>query len=1778
MKAKASTRAKKLKGKSEVFLQSLVNRNIGSRTGKDVKAGKLIDKDEDGFDNFDAYWSESDADLTNNTTFHSKLSSVSGQPEKENQAHTTDGHTSTLKSVDSCTVSSLKVGGTGTYYLGNRIIGSRTGKNIKAGKNIRRCDDGIENFDDYWSESEAESILSFHRSIRANDTRSFLGADMPQERDENISSINGEDGSEGEVVINPRHQQAVTGWENSGWEQDKDSEGDEQGDGAGHAKKHASELVEDNLDGGSERQICPDTRSVQDSYTQHQQSLGHKQSNNIPEDSTVSSSSDHPASRSEQSDLETEMEDAESKPESTQDCCRGTVEVPLEQSSQSTCSESSQDDDVTGTVLKRPDSLSRSRLSHIMQLQAHGEEEHVTNKAASIQLEIVQKPTMSDKKADSSSQMTENSQVQQSGELSSPVVYSSKGNRSKFKTTLNRSRHGKKSLGDKSDPSISEDVTGRLSTRRTRSQSKQSLGTGEIQPVDASSNKGRKQNKSVLNSCDWTDGTEIQSLELPPSKGRRQKKSLSNSGNVTDDTEIQPLEPSSIKGRKHKKSLSNSGNVTDDTEIQPLEPSSSKGRKQKKSLSNSGNLTDDTEVQPLEPSSIKGRKQKKSLSNSGNVTDDTEIQPLEPSSSKGRKQKKSLSNSGNVTDDTEIQPLEPSSSKGRKQKSLSNSGNVTDDTEIQPLEPSSSKGRKQKSLSNSGNVTDDTEIQPLEPSPRKGRKQKSLSNSGNMTDDTEIQPLEPSSGKRRKQKKSLSNSGNVTDDTEIQPLEPSFSKDRKQKKSLSNSGNVTVQQTLSETAVKVLSSGRNNRCKDITSYKSSCADINANVDENLTGKSNKKENQKLKKILKSARCRDHEKSLTQGKAAVVPEADKDATNADQQESEASVDATDGTHVGGEAHIYHTDSDQEEPEAGSDHTNSDQEQTETVSDHTNSDQEEMEAVSDHTNSDQEEMEAVSDHSNDDQAELGEGSAHTYNIVTDHKILEKVEQSSKERVHGADHEMNNSPVSKVSSVTGRNKSATSSMHHTSQMPGAFDMDEKQDESNATKHGAKQDKDSSGTTVTASNLCKDDAPPSEHFNTPGDLPCVNKQARHSCGGDITLAGFNDQALSQKSVSVAGLDIGGDVTGSISKNTNGTLSIIPSHTPMLSFRTKKRLSYSKLLNDSLEKRSLTDTSGSVPVVSGLTQPPPLESVVEEESTGDHGDTDGANTDFLCLRPASINRRSSHRPEEGLDSTEEEFWMVDEKPPMKKKTVKKSLSPKNSVKQKRKSGGDVMEENTVRETKTTRRKTENVKKSAGKDVKSAVVSEANIVAEDENGLLQHALFTDTPTSCNPRKRKSSQQPASNSGVKKSKAARVTKTRVMMKGTRKPAVTKGSLSRLSHLSITVPCETPKSGVSFRQRRRTSVSDSELSSMNMSCPAEFSAQSVDSIRANKHGKNTSSSLKETIVSTSPKVKPLTPCLTNSTVKSVRKKKRRVTISNIVEKASVSYSDSTVSENELKTGDSPNCSNSVPNISDVTGSPVHIFEMTNTATPVPITAPPKSKIIYPQPAPEGLRRSNRVRLKPIEWFKNEHVIYERRKSGTFVIAGVKPSKESEYLAAEAEKRKRRVARMKKTKETKSSKLSRNKLLAKANLSVHTVLSPTLDYTVSSDIPVMNPETQEEVLVDCVAPVDGSLYVGPSGDSPCEGDPYIICHAIQQPAFTVGHLLICPLGEKPTQALEDNTLIFTIVHGKLSVTIHRGSTVLEAGDQFFVPRGNTYSLKNLRNEEAKLSFVNLMESISS
>lgn len=77
------------------------------------------------------------------------------------------------------------------------------------------------------------------------------------------------------------------------------------------------------------------------------------------------------------------------------------------------------------------------------------------------------------------------------------------------------------------------------------------------------------------------------------------------------------------------------------------------------------------------------------------------------------------------------------------------------------------------------------------------------------------------------------------------------------------------------------------------------------------------------------------------------------------------------------------------------------------------------------------------------------------------------------------------------------------------------------------------------------------------------------------------------------------------------------------------------------------------------------------------------------------------------------------------------------------------------------------------------------------------------------------------------------------------------------------------------------------------------------------------------------------------------------------------------------------------------------------------------------------------------------------------------------------------------------------------------------------------------------------------------------LNQKQFMMGSLYLRPLKTKPEQIVNKGTMVFCLLKGKISVTIHRTKRIMEAGDMFFIPQGNTYSMENLRREEARLTF---------
>ncbi|XP_055956119.1 uncharacterized protein DDB_G0286591-like [Patella vulgata] len=135
--------------KRGVLVNPLGGRDIGRHTGKNVKEGKNIRVTDDGYECFDDYFSASEAESTLEITLHKSLRSS-----KNNR-----GVLSDVESNVTTAVSRKKKKRSPSLRLG-RDIGWRTLRNVREGKNIRKDASGFEIFDDYFSDTEAESSLS----------------------------------------------------------------------------------------------------------------------------------------------------------------------------------------------------------------------------------------------------------------------------------------------------------------------------------------------------------------------------------------------------------------------------------------------------------------------------------------------------------------------------------------------------------------------------------------------------------------------------------------------------------------------------------------------------------------------------------------------------------------------------------------------------------------------------------------------------------------------------------------------------------------------------------------------------------------------------------------------------------------------------------------------------------------------------------------------------------------------------------------------------------------------------------------------------------------------------------------------------------------------------------------------------------------------------------------------------------------------------------------------------------------------------------------------------------------------------------------------------------------------------------------------------------------------------------------------------------------------------------------------------------------------------------
>ncbi|XP_077159564.1 centromere protein C isoform X2 [Paroedura picta] len=206
------------------------------------------------------------------------------------------------------------------------------------------------------------------------------------------------------------------------------------------------------------------------------------------------------------------------------------------------------------------------------------------------------------------------------------------------------------------------------------------------------------------------------------------------------------------------------------------------------------------------------------------------------------------------------------------------------------------------------------------------------------------------------------------------------------------------------------------------------------------------------------------------------------------------------------------------------------------------------------------------------------------------------------------------------------------------------------------------------------------------------------------------------------------------------------------------------------------------------------------------------------------------------------------------------------------------------------------------------------------------------------------------------------------------------------------------------------------------------------------------------------------------------------------------------------------------------------------------PLRSKTVRPSGTTAHLRQSKRLRLKPLEYWRGERVMYKMKPSGGLVASGIISPKQQEP---------RKLNRIKKP-----AKIDLEKVLDNTS-------APLKDP--SQPAHVFDAASKQEVLQECVSNGCSHLLF-------FDNEDVSIYKYFSTPVFSAGKLILKPLREKGSHYSYTDTMVFHVVKGRLLFTLYHQRYSLGAGSYFCVPVGNIYNIRNLLNEECILFFTQI------
>ncbi|KAK9762165.1 mitotic fidelity of chromosome transmission- protein [Basidiobolus ranarum] len=202
--------------------------------------------------------------------------------------------------------------------------------------------------------------------------------------------------------------------------------------------------------------------------------------------------------------------------------------------------------------------------------------------------------------------------------------------------------------------------------------------------------------------------------------------------------------------------------------------------------------------------------------------------------------------------------------------------------------------------------------------------------------------------------------------------------------------------------------------------------------------------------------------------------------------------------------------------------------------------------------------------------------------------------------------------------------------------------------------------------------------------------------------------------------------------------------------------------------------------------------------------------------------------------------------------------------------------------------------------------------------------------------------------------------------------------------------------------------------------------------------------------------------------------------------------------------------------------------------------------------GVRRSGRTRVKPLDFWRNERIVYGRRKSGPNVVPVVKEivTIPEDHLALSKRPKKRVIAK--------------------------NVMKSKEDEEMYNDEPI-----DEITVIDWYSGEEVKKAIGLTRDmvvtKPVNNQPFEFEKTFGEAAFmSSGIIKIHQNGKKPRRNSGDNAMVFYVIAGSCRVTVHTSTFVISTGGQFHVPRGNQYQLDNVGPNEVRLFFAQARETI--